>query len=121
MPVYHYLAIHYVLYGVGAGMIILHQHIKIKDYTFIYAVVGFSSVKDSLCDKDHVSGMICYGLIIKGQMERAGDYPHDLIMGMPVVGHLIPGAQGSLMVVGYGEIKGSLFSVFNIIRILHSG
>ena len=55
----------YVMYGLGTGMVVLHENLQIKNNTFINTVIRSSTVKRSVLDENNVPGMIVICLVIQ--------------------------------------------------------
>ena len=116
---HHDLMAHDVVDGFCAGVIILQQDLQVKDDAFIFAVMGNASVKEAVGNEDDVIFFIDPVIIVNGKRKGSGENAHDLIMGVPVIGHVIARTVGIFVIEGDREIKGSLFPAFSVINIFH--
>ena len=113
------ILLHNVADNFCTGMVVLEQNSQVKYNTFIDTVVGNTSMKHTSADKDDIVGMVYSGILFQIQMEGAGNNTNQLIVGMPMVRHMVAGAMRRLMVEGDGKVKGSLNFTFFIINIFH--
>lgn len=119
--IYDDLVVCDLLYGPGACVVVFHEDLEVEDDAVIDAGMVFwgPAVERAVCDKDYVPFVIGSGVIVEGKMEGSGENVNDLVMSVPVIRHIIPGAVGHLMIESDWKIKGSLLSLFIIIQIFH--
>lgn len=102
-------------------MIILHQDLKVKNNTVVDAglILRITAVQRAVCNEDNVALLAGADIVVQGHVKFAGKNADDLVMTMPVIGHIIAWAVRRLVVKSDGEIEGALLSLFFIIKIFH--
>ena len=116
---YQDLVVSDVLNDFCTGMIILHQDLKIKDDAVIDTVNRRSAVQDSICDKYDISRVIHIGLVVDRQVKTAGQNADDLILSVPVIGHVIARTTRLFVVKCDRKVECSVLSLFFVLYVLH--
>lgn len=118
---YRDLVVHDIVYIFGTRMIILHQDLKVKNNTVVDAglILRITTVQRAIRNEDNVALVAGSDIVVQGHVKFAGKNADDLVMTMPVIGHIIAWAVRSLVVKSNGKIEGALLSLFFIIKIFH--
>lgn len=102
-------------------MIILHQNLEVKNNAVVDAglILWITAVQRAVRNEDNVALLAGADIVVQGHVKFSGKNADDLVMTMPVIGHMVARAVRSLMVKSDGKIEGTLLSLFFIIKIFH--
>ncbi len=119
--VYGNFVVHDVVDMFGARVVILHQNLKVKNNTVVDAglVLRVAAVQRAVRNENNVAFVTGADIIVQGHMKMAGENTDDLVMTVPVIGHVIARAMGRLVIKSDREIEGALLPLLFIIKIFH--
>lgn len=105
----------------GTCVIILQQDLKVKNNAVVDAglILRVAAMQRAVRNKNNIALVAGADIVVQGHMKIAGQNTDDLVMAVPVIGHIIARAVRRLMVKGDGKIEGALLSLFLIIKIFH--
>lgn len=119
--VYGDLVVHDIVDMFGACVVILHQNLKVKNNTVVGAglVLRVAAVQRAVHNENNVAFVTGADIIVQGHMKITGENADDLIVTVPVIGHVIARAVGRLVIKSDREIEGALLPLLFIIKIFH--
>lgn len=116
---YQNLVISDILNDLCTCMVVMHENLQVKYDALIDAVDGGAPMENAICDKNDISCMVDPSFIVDCQMETAGNDPDNLILCMPVIGHMITWAAWLFMVKSDRKIKCTMFALLFIVYVFH--
>ena len=102
-----------------AGVAAFEQHAQVKHNALIDAAVGNAAVQLLRRDEGRVPGAQREGLAVQRQLERSLQHMQQLVLLMPVVGHLVPRMSLAQIVVFQGKTHGAPLAGLMIAQGLH--